>query len=127
MDTLDMVIEGGERADPELSYGEALTAYLERLNAAEVERYAQNYPNSKVPSYVILGRGHKYDRVARVEAHETCGCAVAFVERETGMIWKPAGYKGPERNFPRGNVFHLPKRLPEAREDPVLHIADAWP
>jgi hypothetical protein len=125
MDTLETVIEGGGREHPSPSYAEALTAYLERLNAAEAEHYARDLPALTAPHYVILGRGHKYDRVGRVEAHETRGCAVAFVEKATGLIWKPASYKAPIRNFPRGNIYALSERPAEARLDPILRLTDA--
>jgi hypothetical protein len=28
-----------------------------------------------------------------------------FVSKEDGLIWKPASYKAPARNFPRGNIL----------------------
>jgi len=52
--------------------------------------------------------GRKYRRVARVETTEDgiehSRSAVCFVDLE-GNIWKPAGYKGPAKNFTRGNIF----------------------
>lgn len=125
MDSLYSVIDGTGRAEPSPSYAEALTAFLERLNAAEVERYTRSYPNSTPPTYVIAGRGRKYDRVVRIFGNGLSGGAFCFVEKNVGTIWKPASYKGPEKNFPRGSVFALPERLPAAREDSILHAVEA--
>ncbi len=123
MDTLDTVVEGAGRAEPSPSYAEALTAYLDRMNAAEAVRHAKRYPSLAVPSYVIAGRGRKFDRVARVGPAERS--AVAFVEKATGKIWKPASWKSPALNFPRGDIFALPERPEEGREDFILHLTEA--
>lgn len=31
--------------------------------------------------------------------------AYCFIEVETGIIWKPAGWKAPIKNVPRGNIY----------------------
>ena len=36
------------------------------------------------------------------------GSAHCFVKLEDGSLWKPAGWKGPAKNFSRGSVFELP-------------------
>ena len=41
--------------------------------------------------------GHSYQ-------YGSCS-AVCFVDREDGNIYYPKGWKGPQKNFPRGNVF----------------------
>ena len=46
--------------------------------------------------------GRKYVRIVSEDASSRS--VIVFVERETGDIWKPAGWKGPERNFRRGNI-----------------------
>lgn len=125
MDTLDAVIEGGGHTGGP-SYFEALTAFLERLNAASAESYARNYPHMKPPTYMVAGRGRKYDKIACLQwGSGSLGGAFCFVEKETGLIWKPANARAPVRNFPRGDIFALPERLEKAKEDPILHIPAA--
>jgi hypothetical protein len=46
-------------------------------------------------------RGPKYVRVVRVDSQRSAYC---FLDYE-GKIWKPAGWKGPERKNPRGSIF----------------------
>lgn len=56
--------------------------------------------------------GPKYIRVVRADVpHDRDGArrystrsVHCFIERSNGTIWKPAGWKGPERKNPRGNV-----------------------
>lgn len=125
MDTLDTVIEGGGRTEPGPSYFEALTAFLDRLNAAEVEHYARNYPNIDPTTYVVSGRGRKYDKISRIHKTELAGGVFCFVEKETGLVWKPANARAPVRNFPRGDIFALPERPAKAKEDPIRLIPAA--
>lgn len=58
-------------------------------------------------------RGKKYTRIIRVTEAKSSGevtsrSAHAFVKREDGTIWKPDGWKGPAKNFARGNVYSPP-------------------
>jgi hypothetical protein len=46
----------------------------------------------------------KYVRVMRVgNASRSAHC---FVDRVTGQIFKPAGFKGPEKKNPRGSIYN---------------------
>lgn len=121
MDTLDAVIGGGRRAESGPSYAEALTAFLDRLNVAAAEWCGERFKNLEPPTHMVAGRGRKYDRVARVEKGQGRS-VVYFVEKGSGTIWKPDGWKGPVLNFPRGNIFDLPERPAGARADPILHL-----
>lgn len=49
------------------------------------------------------GAGRAFVRIVRADS---CGgrSAYCFVERATGLIFKPAGWKGPARNFSRGSI-----------------------
>lgn len=58
-------------------------------------------------------RGKKYTRIVRMTVSTSTGrvtsrSVAAFVKREDGTIWKPDGWKGPAKNFARGNVFDVP-------------------
>jgi hypothetical protein len=62
---------------------------------------------------VVAETGPKYVRVVTRDVNEDGslggGTATAFVERTTGNIYKPASFKGPTKNFVRGNIFDLTK------------------
>jgi hypothetical protein len=62
---------------------------------------------------VVAETGPKYVRVVTRDVKEDGslggGTATAFVERTTGNIYKPASFKGPTKNFVRGNIFDLTK------------------
>lgn len=63
---------------------------------------------------ITLEFGSKYIRVVRStenlenpalpDHNRSVHC---FVERADGTVWKAAGWKGPERRNPRGNVFNV--------------------
>lgn len=60
--------------------------------------------------------GKVYARIVRREYRKDDGqvntsSAVAFVKLADGTIWKPAGYKGPAKNFARGNVYSVGQRV----------------
>ena len=122
---MDTVVEGGGRAEPSPSYAEALTVFMERLNAAEAEGFKARGWKGEPPSYIVSGRGRRYDRVSRLYAEGSGGGVFCFVEKETGKVWKPASFRGPKRNFPRGDIFALPERAEAAREDQILHLTAA--
>ncbi len=68
-----------------------------------------NPPHSTV-SYERSKGGRKYIRICRVDRERETGkefgrSAACFIDSE-GNIWKPAGWKGPAKNFSRGNVFN---------------------
>jgi hypothetical protein len=49
--------------------------------------------------------GPKFVRVVRtVGGGRSAHC---FVERATGLVFKPASWKGPQKNFPRGSIYNL--------------------
>ena len=67
------------------------------------EHYRQSGYDNLTPPKVIPGKGgKKYVRIVQDEKHTKS--VICFVERETGDIWYPAGWKGPQKNFPRGNL-----------------------
>lgn len=115
MDRLTAIVEGTE---PEPTpYEAALEIYLERLNAS----VAASWPHSMLEptTYSVEKPGRKYDRVVALLAgprgvpiKERQRSVHCFIERETGIVWKADGWKGPTKNFPRGNIYELPF-LPE--------------
>ena len=49
--------------------------------------------------------GRRYVRVVRVEASGSSRSAHCFIDRTDGNVYKPAGWNGPTKNFPRGNIY----------------------
>ena len=52
----------------------------------------------------VLNRSTRFARI--VKAGQTQQFVYAFVELATGLIFKPAGWKAPTLNFPRGTVLN---------------------
>ncbi len=79
-----------------------LDTFCRILEDNAAEHYKRHYDRLTPPTFSAMP-GRKYRRIVS----ETPGqgrSAVVFVELATGDLWKPAGWKGPERNFPRGNI-----------------------
>jgi hypothetical protein len=81
----------------------AIAAYCAALNATAEKSNTAHYTKTFAPDSPT---GKVY---VRIVAH-TPGpsrSAHSFVERATGLIFKPAGWKGPTKNFPRGSIYDL--------------------
>lgn len=76
-----------------------------RLNEATEPEYTFT-PDKGGRAYVRIVQN--YFPFPDAEPHKSAHC---FVKKSDGSIWKPAGWKGPARNFPRGNVYCLPKTV----------------
>jgi malonyl CoA-acyl carrier protein transacylase len=97
-----------------MTIDEAITEYVAKLTRAAVDHYSREYAAhfANVDVFYEIGPGKVYNRIARCERIRKTGeiitrSAHAFVKREDGTIWKPAGWKGPAKNFARGNVYEL--------------------
>jgi hypothetical protein len=94
-----------------MTLDEAIAVFCEKATAARIKYLHRG----TVPDYLELtheaGEGKVYRRIASVERRKDTGeiisrSAVCFVKVEDGSIWKPAGWKGPAKNFSRGNVYN---------------------
>lgn len=47
----------------------------------------------------------------KIVTHDGQGSVYAFVQKNTGDIYKPASYKAPIKNFTRGNIFNDATRM----------------
>lgn len=83
---------------------EATKQWAAELSEAWARHNAKHFPNVATPTAQI-DEGPKYLRICRADG--VSRSAFAFVSRSDGFIWKPAGFKGPAKNFPRGNVLSL--------------------
>jgi len=78
------------------------------------DRKAKNpaYPDSLKQKFDVQ-HGPKYSRITRKdEGSKYGGSAHHFIDRTNGNILKAASYKGPAKNFARGNVVPGQKSLP---------------
>ncbi len=78
----------------------AIANFCAAMNARLAAHFAeQGYRQTPSTFNVDKADAPKWIRI--VNDHS----AFAFVERATGDLYKPAGYKGPAKNFARGNVY----------------------
>lgn len=67
--------------------------------------FTMHYSNLTCPTVRPDTGGRKYIRIVQEDPdsgdHRSVVC---FVERSTGLIWKPASWKAPTKNFSRGNI-----------------------
>lgn len=79
-----------------------LNLYVQKIQKSMNDTFAVHYPNVPVPT-VTTTSGPKYIRIVRDDGVQRS--VLSFVERSSGLIWKPAGWKGPVKNFPRGSIY----------------------
>ena len=93
---------------------EAIADYCDRLTPAYIAGCCGG--NDPIQRGIAITHkpkfGKVYAKILHTETVEKTGqvvaqCVTAFVKLEDGTIWKPAGWKGPAKNFPRGNVYDL--------------------
>lgn len=101
-----------------LTLDEAIEKFCDRLNDAYWDwmHGTVTNPSADGKRFVkhVAGDGKVYIRISRQEFYEdtkTSESAVCFVRRSDGTIWRPSGWKGPAKNFPRGNVYDLDAKV----------------
>ena len=98
------------------SFNAALARWIERLQETVDARRQSTFNPANLVKYPNLGklrvvamRGPRYVRIVTRDVKDDGslggGSAVAFIEKTTGNIYKPASFKGPTRNFIRGNIY----------------------
>lgn len=87
-----------------------LLAFCAKLEAKSAKYFAEHYANLTPPVFYPDKGGRKYVRIVRADADGSGRSVKCFVEKATGLIWKAAGWKAPEKNFPRGSI-HEDNRL----------------
>lgn len=90
---------------------EAIRAFCEALTEVKNASFRKHGDTTNTVRFVPSPGGKVYVRI--VQQSYVCGkfcqdSAHTFVKVEDGTLWKPAGWKGPAKNFPRGSVFDLP-------------------
>jgi hypothetical protein len=108
-------VDGGEslnEAEMAEGLGEVLKAAAEDDIDKAIERFCEKLTDAWHASHPSVNRNQVYfhaptrgKKYTRVCYHFFGGdSAHCFVERSNGNLWKPASWKGPTKNFPRGNV-----------------------
>ncbi len=85
---------------------------MPRIEAVTATYFAKHYDKLTPPKFYADPKGRKYIRIVREDQHGNQGrpnpyksrSVHCFVERDTGLIWKAAGWKAPAKNFSRGNI-----------------------
>ena len=99
------------------SFDSALARWIAHLQEIVDTRRNTTFKPENLVKYPNLGRlrvvamrGPRYVRIVTRDVKDDGtlggGSAVAFIEKTTGNIYKPAGFKGPTRNFIRGNIYN---------------------
>ena len=92
-------------------YKQALQKFIKYGNKQIKAYFKKNldktYERGQYRQLAVLKPGKKYDRVVNVRADEpkkSDGGVHCFIERETGLIYKPKGWTGPAKG-PRASIF----------------------
>ena len=88
--------------DTMLSLSEKVEKWTYQLCKSLEENYQQSYPNSSSDKTFKMKLGKKYWKVVQsdIDANgkEWAGGVHAFVDRNTGQVYKPASYKSPAKH-----------------------------
>lgn len=95
----------------------ALVTFKDKLEVLCCDHQVENFPKVAMLTEIKIEFecGPKFIRVVRAEygvvdgqvnfADRRARSAHAFIDRENGDILKAAGWKGPSKKNPRGNIF----------------------
>jgi len=89
------------------SVEDGVAAFIEHLKKVTGDNFGSNWSGRTPPEHIkpptfSTDIGPKYIRI--VKSDGSSRSVYCFVERATGDIWYPASWKGPAKNFTRGNV-----------------------
>lgn len=82
-----------------------IQSFCERLTDAKNSYHGEGVCKSR---FEPSKGGRAYKRIVEVhsvQGIESSRSAHCFVKLDDGTLWKPDGWKGPAKNFPRGSVF----------------------
>lgn len=84
----------------------AILSYFEKLKEHVTNDYLSRQKDSEFAQKNIpqleLSEGKRFVKII-TECHGQKS-VFGFIEKETGLVWKAAGWKAPALNFPRGNI-----------------------
>jgi hypothetical protein len=92
-------------------YKQALQKFIKygnkQIKAYFKKHYDKTHDRGQYSQIALLKPGKKYDRIVNVRADEpkkSDGGVHCFIERETGIIYKPKGWTGPSK-YGRASIF----------------------
>jgi len=87
------------------NFKSAFDVFLAEAQAEINRQYKQAFPEEHMHPPVLEAdlAGARYVRVIAISRGQRA--AWCFVDRQTGAVLKCAGWKGPAKNFARGNIF----------------------
>ena len=88
--------------DEVLSLSEKVEKWTYQLCKSLEENYQQSYPNSSSDKTFKMELGRKYWKIVQTDIDASgkvwSGGVHAFVDRNTGQVYKPASYKSPAKH-----------------------------
>ena len=90
-------------ANPEVEFH--LNGFLEQCNEMLSDHYESKFDGKLDAPEIKVYPGGKYYKISKKEKRSSSESVWFFVSKEDGLIWKPASWKAPARNFPRGNIL----------------------
>jgi hypothetical protein len=81
-----------------------LDRYVSTVEALVSAYYAENYSNLEAPFFTVDPRGKKFARIVQNERHGSSRSVHSFVDRESGDVLFPSGWKTPAPHA-RGNIW----------------------
>ena len=88
--------------DEVLSLSDKVEKWTYQLCKSLEENYQQSYPNSSSDKTFKMELGRKYWKIVQTnigaDGKEWSGGVHAFVDRNTGQVYKPASYKSPAKH-----------------------------
>ncbi len=105
-------IKEGKLNEEAKGYKQALQKFIKygnkQIKAYFKKHYDKTYDRGQYSQIALLRPGKKYDRVVNVRAdqpNKPDGGVHCFIDKETGIIYKPKSWSGPATNFGRASIF----------------------
>jgi len=87
-------------------FQERLAAYVAIVQEVTDEYFAREFSKLTPPRFSIDPKGQKFVRVVQEDNADGVASSVhSFVEVSSGNVLFPAGWKGPQKKTPRGNIW----------------------
>ena len=89
----------------------AINTFCEALTKVANASFLKRGDTTNSVSFHPSKGGKVYVRIVQRSYCNGTACgdsAHCFVKLDDSTLWKPAGWKGPAKNFPRGSVFDVP-------------------
>ena len=106
------IVAEGKLNEEAKGYKQALQKFIKygnkQIKAYFKKHYDKTHDRGQYSQIAFLKPGKKYDRIVNVRADEpkkSNGGVHCFIEKETGIIYKPKSWSAPATNFGRASIF----------------------